>query len=274
VKSMQLQYLLYLILLLTVSCNAKQSSESSNKSEPSKHENCLTDTKSKLQECVEQSDAGIEIICVTEQWAAKMGLMDLYQMDPGFSKWCVLFHDIPGNPPYSFQQKRLLQPLPDRYYPCQGPCSEDILKFKNRNKPTGLMVSARGYLPGEKVTIRLSAKDAYREITFYPRPLFMKKKTGELLVKATLLCAEPGNTLYELDICGLGKQEKCKLVSNSEGEILSFNLQGPMECTITPEVAGQKRGFAKTALHFEDGTSYSLDLPWGYALLEYKLGNK
>ncbi len=168
----------------------------------------------------------------------------------------------------------LLQSLPDRYYPYSQLSSESILKCKNCNMAAGIVVSARGYLPGEKITIRLSAKDAYREIVFYPRPLFLKNKSGDLLAKGTLLCAKPGNTLYDLDICGIGKQEKYKLISHSGKEILSQDLQGPISCELAPEVIGLRKGIAKIELQSEDGTFYSMDLPWGYELLEYHQGNK
>lgn len=270
---MQFRYGLYFIVLLSAGCNIIHP-EKVSALQPSERVERVADKENKSLEGVERLDAGVEIIAITEQWAKKMGLMDLYQTDPGFAKWCVLFHDIPGSPPYTFQQKRLSQSLPDRYYPCPGPSSENIIECKNRNKATGLMVSSRGYLPGEKVMIRLSAKDAYREAVFYPRPLLLKKKSGELLAKGTLLCAKPGYTLYDLDICGIGKQEKYKLVSHSGEEILSQDLQGPIKCELTPEVVGLLKGIAKMELQFEDGAFYSMELPWGYELLEYKQGNK
>lgn len=271
---MRLRYALYLIVLLSASCTTNSPPTSSNESPLSNDAEHTADQKSESVQRTNQTDAGIEVVSVTEQWARRAKLMDLYRADPGFAKWCILFHDIPDNPPYSFQQERLLQALPDHYYPCQGPSSETVLESKNSNMPTGIMVSGRGYLPGEKVTIRLSAKDAYREVAFFPRPLLVKKKTGELLATATLLCAEPGNTLYTLDICGIGTQEKYKFVSRSGEEVLSQSLEGPIQCSIAPEIAGQIKGIANVELQFEDGTVYSMELPWGYELLQYKLGNK
>lgn len=264
----------YFIALLSAGCNVKYPEKISSAIQSPEHMEPVADRENKLLECVEQLDAGIEIIAMTEQWAKKMGLMDLYQTDPGFAKWCVLFHDIPGSPPYALQQKRLLQSLPDLYYPCSGPSSENILASKNSNKATGLVVSARGYLPGEKVTIRLSAKDAYREAVFYPRPLLLRRTSGEILVKGILTCAQPGFTHYDLDICGIGKEEKYTLVSYSGEEILSHNLQGPIMCGLTPDVVGLLKGIAKMKLQFADGACYIMELPWGDELLEYNQGNK
>lgn len=263
---MQIRYGLYSIILLSAGCNFLHSATVPDKLKSQEIEKPIT--------AKEKFDAGVEIILLTEQAAKEMGLMAVYQTDPGFAKWCVFFHEIPGSPPYTFQQQRLLQPLPDRFYPCQGPSSDKVLECKNRKMPTGIVVSARGYLPGEKIKIRLSAKDTHREAVLYPLPLHLKKKSGELLAKVALLCAQPGFTLYDLDICGIGKQEKYKFVSHSGDEIISHDLQGPISCTLTPEVVGFAKGIGKMELQFEDGTSYSMELPWGDELLEYAQGNK
>jgi hypothetical protein len=266
---MQLKSSLYFILLL--SCGCQKNSKGPELSKPTEF---VANQKTHPLECVERIDDRVEIIKATEQWAKEMGVIDLFQADPGFTKWFIKFQDIPGNPPYSLQQKRLIQSDPDRFISLPNPSSESILESKNRNSPVGLVVSARGYLPGEKVIIRLSAKDAYREIVFYPRPLLMKEESRGLLAKATLLSAKPGHTLYTLDVCGIEKQEKYKLISHSGEEILSHDWQGPITCTISPEVVGQVKGVANASLEFEDGTSCSMELPWGYELLEYSRGIK
>ena len=42
---------------------------------------------------------GVEITALSEESAKHLGLMEQYQVDPGFAKWLVSFYDIPGNPP-------------------------------------------------------------------------------------------------------------------------------------------------------------------------------
>src|SRR5579863_8097415 len=185
---MQFRGSLWLALLLSMSCNTKQPVEHSNSLESLGSVALPTDEKSELQKDVNRTDKGVEIIPVTDQQAEELGVI----ADPGFAKSCVLFYDIPGDPPYSFQQKRLVQQVPDHYYPSAGPSSENILGAKNRNRPTGFIVSARGFLPGEKITIRLNAKDAYREVSFCPRPLLLKTETGKILAQAALLSIGSG----------------------------------------------------------------------------------
>jgi len=270
---MRLKYALYWIALVNAGCSTKVPSHS-NESEHSSSTAQVVEQKRPLLACVEQMDAGIEMIEATEQWAKENGFVGLDRMDPGFAKWYILFHDIPDNPPYSFGQKRLLQALPDHYYPLKHPSPKTILESKESNTPVSFMLSVRGYLPGEKITIRLSSKDAYREVTFYPRPLHVKRNTGEVLARATLLCATLGETLYLFDVCGVGEQEKYTLTSNSGGEILSHDWQGPLTCTIMPEVIGQMQGFAKIQMRFGAGEEHAVALPWGYELIQCRLGNK
>jgi hypothetical protein len=274
IVGLQFRYSLYFILLLSTSCNVKQPEKVSDKPKPPGYAERVADNEKKSLENIERLDEGVEIIAMTEELANQMGVMDYYQIDPGFAKWLVLFHELPGSPPYEFQQKRLIQPKHDRYYLCPGPSSEDILKAKNSNEAIGLVVNTRGYLPGEKITLCLNAQEACREAVFYPRPLLLKRESGELLVKGSLLCARPGHTLYAFDICGIGEQEKYKLVSHSGKEILSQDLQGPIMFSLAPEVVGLPKGIAKLEFQFEDGAIYTMELPWGHELLEYKAGNK
>ena len=264
------QLSLFLALLLSAGCTTKQAAENDANDQISHHEKITTPTQVEYfaEDCIEKIDEGVELIKVTKEWAEEKGLMAIYENDPGFAKWFVVFHDIPDTPPYSLEQKRLLQANRDYYYPCLGTTPEDTITV-----PTGMMVSVRGYLPGEKVTIRLSSKNAHREIVFYPRPLIMKR-SGKLLVKAELRCAQPGHTFYHLYFIGMGEEEKYKFMSRSGQEFGSSNLQGPIETFYMPEVAGRGSGFATVTLQFQDRTRYSMKLPWGYEFLDYMAGKR
>lgn len=81
------------------------------------------------------------------------------------------------------------------------------------------------------------------------------------MAKAVLLCAQPGGTLYDIEISGVEKEEKYTLISHSEGETLSHEVQGPMKCGVTPEVIGLQKGIANFEVRLEDGTSYVMKLP-------------
>jgi len=107
----------------------------------------LSQQKFSPSECIEKRDVSIDCILLTRQVATQLGLLDTYLVNVEFDKWLILFHDIPENPPYLFEQKRLLQKEPDRYFPPEGaPSSEVILACKNVHGPAVLIVSSRGYL--------------------------------------------------------------------------------------------------------------------------------
>jgi hypothetical protein len=271
---MQFRHCLFSLLLLSASCSSEHASVSANKSTEYVEYIHPADPTNKLPEYISQIDPGVEVFPMTIKWVEEMGLPILYMLDPGFAKWCVLFDSIPENPPYEMQQKRIIQEAPDQYYTCTNSNSESIKRCKNAGKSTAMVISAKGYLPGEPVTIRLSGKDAHKEVTFYPRPLVLKKENGELLARATLCDAHPKQNLYMLEIYGVGKQEKYQFTSHSGEEILTQSCEGPIFCTILPEVLGQTRGIANITLQFEEGACYKMQLPWGLELMEYSLGNK
>lgn len=284
------KYGAYLVLFLCASCNRTDNQTNKvaqtpvQKTKPIISEQNTPKTLNRLSEQklsksamleIDRMDAGIEVIQMTEELAKTLEITNFDQCDPGFTKWLFSFNVIPGNPPYSLEQKRVFQPVFDCFYPIQnGVSSEEIHYSKSNNKPVRLLLSARGFLPGEQVTIRLSAKDASKEISFYPRPLHLKDAAGKVLAKAVLFCAQPDFTGYNLDISGVEKEQKYTFTSQSGGEILSHAMQGPMQCSITPDVIGKTGGIAKAILQFEDEISYSLELPWGRELLEYKAGKK
>ena len=88
--------------------------------------------------------------------ATQLGLLDMYLADLEFDKWLIVFHDIPESLSYSIEEKRLLQEEPDSYHPHpKAPSSSSISACKKFHRPAGLVLSVRGYLPGEKVAIRL-----------------------------------------------------------------------------------------------------------------------
>jgi proteasome lid subunit RPN8/RPN11 len=261
---MQFLYCLFLILPLSAICNSEH---------PFNREQTTTPIH-KIPEYIEKIDPGVQVIQVTKEWAEKMGVLHFYEADSGFTKWIIVFHSIPGSPPYEMQQKRMVQSVSEQYHPCPTPNAEDIQECKNAGEPAVLIVSAKGYLLGEPVTIRLSGKDAQKQVTFYPRPLALKKENGDLLAKARLCDLRLGQTSYDLKVCGVEKQEKYQLTSQSGEESFSHNCEGPLQCNILPGVLGQSGGIASIALQLEDGAFYEMQLPWGLELMDYSLGKK
>lgn len=104
-----------------------------------------------VDEYVEKIDPTIEFHLLTEETAKEFGAEKSMQDDPGFLKWIVTFHQIPGDAPYSLQEKRIAQSDLEAFEPLKGEAQEfRILKAKIYGEPFHVVVSSRGYLPGEK----------------------------------------------------------------------------------------------------------------------------
>lgn len=199
-----------------------------------------------------------------------------FAQDAGYDKWLLRIFHITGHPPFTLLQKRsgdgsdTLKPL--------GELNQDIFSIaKKDNKSANLCVSVKGFMPGEKVSFRFQAKEKnnYSEISFYPRPLLVRRSNGEILLQAELRNVEP--TIYGLEISGVGLKEKYIFYSQSGDEKLAQSMQGPTSkdaFNYMPGVIGQLGGIAKVAIRFGDRSLYKLNLPWGSELVKYQKGAK
>jgi hypothetical protein len=213
----------------------------------------------------------------TEQLMKELHLEYLAKTDVGFEKKLVLFHEIPGDPPYSMQQRRVLQSNPEMFIPFNcGLSPENILKSKQIEQPVALWISARGYVPGEKITLRLASKDPeiFREIQFCPRPLIATGTSKDISFKATLEFYAKDSTQYTVEISGVKEDESYEFISQSETEKIQEPLKGPMTFGYAPGVLGVKGGISTAIILFQDGSTYKLHLPWGTEIEEYHRGNK
>jgi hypothetical protein len=190
--------------------------------------------------------------------------------DPGYDKWLVSFAKIIGSPPYTLLKKRLFAKDSNAFQPVAGMDSMAISEAKKTNRGIYLCLSAKGFMPGEKVTLRLQSKekDVFTDVSCYPRPLTMQKPTGEIVLEAELTNVDP--TIYHLKISAVGLDEKFDFISTSAHEKMNYPMQGPVEAmSYMPGVTGRKGGVAKIELRFKDGVAYTLDLPWGNKLVKY-----
>lgn len=234
----------------------------------------LESAKMECNDYVERIDPTIQFVPLTPQLAKEYHIEEWLEKDIGFSKWIVVFNEIPGEAPHSLQEKRIFRLNPEHFYPLQLPVA-DMLALKKQGTTTWFIVSARGYLPGEKVIWRLISERSkeFKEIAFYPRPLVLKKKSGEILAKASLLFSLAVTT-YRLDISGIQEEEVFKFLSASKHERIRQVLKGPILMDVTPDVIGSRGGIGELTLSLEDGSSHKVELPWGSELFKYSKGEK
>lgn len=230
-----------------------------------------------LHDIIEKIDPSIQFLPITPKLASALEIEELLEFDTGFSKWLLVFNEIPGEQPYELQEKRILQPNPNVFRHLEGvPQNDEIIDAKNRKKPITIIVSGRGYAPGEKVIWRLASKNSniYKEITLYPRPIIIKDSLGKTIAKAFLSPNTLKPTTYNVDICGIPNKKQFELVSKSKHEKMRHTAKGPTKISITPDVIGKEGGVGELYINFEDQTSYKIELPWGTELIKHLKGNK
>ena len=84
----------------------------------------------------------------------------------------------------------------------------------------------------------------------------------------------PDQTMYELDICGVGKQEQFQMISYSGPEVIPSCLEGPTTMFMLPATIGSEGGIAKLEFSLSDGSLYKMELPWGAELKGYIKGDR
>ena len=223
-----------------------------------------------------QKDATISFQPLTEELAKKLGAMEYYRRDSGFSKWLITFHEISGGHPYQVQMKREHRDDFANFETLKTCLSSDILNAKIERQPYKMIVSARGYLPGEELILRLVGKNknVFKEIAFCPRPLVLRRSSGEVFAKVTLAVGSCICTSYNIECLGIDKKETFKFISSSAEEKMKQVLVGPVCMNYMPGVLGLLGGVGIVEMQLEDGSTHELKLPWGTEIFQYINGKK
>ncbi len=134
-------------------------------------------------------------------------------------------------------------------------------------------VSSKGFLPGERVFIRLCSSDGtFRKVVnFIPNQMKVSNDSKTAFVVAELVEFPPA--FYKLTFHGFTDGEKIDLVSISNSERLtkSFEISERLNFMTSPDVEGEKAGVGKIIFNRKSGESFTLNLPWGEELYEYLL---
>jgi len=190
----------------------------------------------------------------------------------------LTFREFPGKPPYSIHYRRLFQEDPNAFFPI--PLEQTLLNAihqKIENSPFSLALSPHEFLPGERVTWRLSGTDgtAFKEVTLCPRPMILKDESGKIILEAALLSINIPCLCYLIHIPS--QDEIVEYISTSGEEIIKeiLPLRHSVSINYMPEVKGVKGGVSQIEIRFlKDGSSYKMQFPWGTALLDCSIDKK
>ena len=190
----------------------------------------------------------------------------------------LTFKDFPGNPPYSLDSRRLLQENPNAFLPQlleQTLCN--AIHSKNANIPFSIALSPHDFLPGERITWRLSGTGGavFKEATFYPRPMILKDKSNKTILEAALLSIH--NSICSYLIHFPAQDEVVEFISTSGEEIIKeiFPLNNSANMNYLPAVKGTEGGISQIEVRFlKNGSYYNMEFPWGTALLDSSTDKK
>jgi hypothetical protein len=210
--------------------------------------------------------------------------------DRGFQKWIVVFENLKIGDFFSCEMMRTFPSTKEDtgvFIPvCTHSKGCTFLSESNLTQSDASVdlstsqcisiVSAKGFLPGEKITLRakVSGSDDCDTISFYPRPIVLCDSAGEELAGAELVSLDPAS--YIVHFAYNSKNPITRIYSVSGKERLDqFLLQdSEMMMSYFPGVLGGKGGFSCLRCTYLNGTTYELTFPWGKELDSYWVGSK
>ncbi len=201
------------------------------------------------------------------------------EADAGHSKTFLSIKNFPINKKMSYAMKRPLQK--DKYYKRVGEfiINEQAI-ITSANDPEEIChyfsVSARGFLPGERVFFRFKAKDGSFEMEthFIPNPIKAQDKSGIASIEAELVVLNPA--FYQFKFNGFKENEVIKSLSISGKEEIknSFKISKDVLITDSPNIMGEQGGVGKIIFTRDSGEKIRINLPWGLEWLDYLEGTK
>lgn len=193
-------------------------------------------------------------------------------LDPGFPKTITTFENLPKNTKVFVSH---LRPLFEKSgFQKMG---EFILDKDNGQNDSDfiLLISAKGFLPGERIKYRLATADGNYsyEFSFIANPVLVKDGRGNTVLEVELATLNPCN--YALHLINCLDNEKIRMKSLSENEEIECPVKKlPTVLLYSPDVIGKKGGHSNLLFIRTNQETFSFKLPWGSELIPYFKGHK
>jgi hypothetical protein len=193
--------------------------------------------------------------------------------DVGFKKWVLVLDSFPESEIPICEIKRLVQSNTEEGALSTETWYEVPLEKKpySASTPPTMIISERGFLPGEKVFFRIKPQNStkYEMISFYPSPLVLQDTDGKELAVAELTTIIPTAYTLHIPFDATNKLWRLQVITDEEAAN-QFMLQEEylhILCSLKPTKT--EGGFALAKLSYQDGTSHELKLPWGEKFNSY-----
>lgn len=198
---------------------------------------------------------------------------ELRMNDKGHYKYVINVNKINPSQNYSLKLKRpaVFKDEVTTVATFPGAAVIEQSKMMRRKYPF-LLMSSRGFLPGEKIDYFLESEDGKDklQITFTPNPIVRKSEIDHATVSASLKSANPA--IYFITLENFDPGEKIRYVSDfgSERLVMPIEYKEKMAVMHMPEVIGLNEGTNIVSFERTNGEILRLSLPWG-ALLQSTL---
>jgi hypothetical protein len=182
----------------------------------------------------------------------------------------VAFYDIPEEPPYRLETRRILQEDPNLYIAAEE--QQKVLNEIRSNGlkvPFGMLFQLSEYLPGERVTVRICSQDGrvLKQAICCPNPKILKNALGERIMEAAIVSINRPDTVYVLFFPHMNIRREYTLTSGNI-QVKEVVPPGKLDCTtFAPEIEGMKGGVSKIEVRVGN-ESYEMELPWGLKLAD------
>lgn len=135
------------------------------------------------------------------------------------------------------------------------------------------VISGKGFLPGETVTVKFQAEDGtVSSIDVQPYPLYDRTHSGDASIVAVLKDIKPVS--YELIGKGLKNGEELEFITTAGKATETFKVKyeegKPM--VYLPNIKKGRSGNSHLVIKRENGEVFDLYLPWGIQLTKYIKG--
>ncbi|MGK5594373.1 MAG: hypothetical protein ACSNEK_03325 [Parachlamydiaceae bacterium] len=219
----------------------------------------------------ETCHASIEVLPLQEDLVdADVYIRPFKDVDVEYPRYLFKFNQFPIDDELLVSIQRIAQNPKDDWKPIYKFSIKSNGMLMNQGKPIGflLCLSAKGFIPGERVAFRFDACSGFRqEVSFVPYPLVLKSRMGALLIKAELLSTDP--TRYRLEFPGLKLNEivtiSAKCFDHTQGP---FKHNGSEEFIFCPDIDSFAGGISLLTVGRRTTQKFKLELPWGTALLK------
>lgn len=198
------------------------------------------------------------------------GVRKALKIDPHFQKNYLYFSNFPTQQKLAIVIKRPLTEIPNSGF--QFEMDENGHVF---GEPF-IVISSRGFLPGERVTLNFYTEDKklLYEDSFIPNPIVVRDSKGKKRLVAELMMVKPA--FYKLELFGVRNNEKLTLksISGNEKNITPINYRKTDGIAVSPDTVTEKGGVGQYNISNGKGEPIEFILPWGAEFAKYLLGEK